>query len=256
MIKLTWYGTFTIKLETNKQKVLFDPFIRYDKRNDQNFNNNFYNIKNIFITHGHLDHTMDLLSLYSGHNVLIHTTKTVYERLIKDGLSINKLYKINYDDEYILDDINIKVIHGKHIKFDIKLILKTIFNKNIIIYHKNLIPLIKAHIKCKEKRETVNYLLTIENKKIFLMGSMALNKKTKYPKNVDYLVLAYQGRSDLDKKIDDIINTINPKCIILSHFDNSFPPISSEVNINSLNEKLNKKIRLIITKYEKEVILK
>ena len=250
MIKLTWYGTFSIKLKTNKSKILIDPFIRYEKRYDEDFKDNFYNVKDIFITHGHLDHTMDLYTLYKDKNVIIHTTNTVYNRLIKEGFNANNLYKINYDDEFNIGDINIKVIHGKHIKFDLKLILKTIFNKNIITYHKNLIPLIKAHFKCKENKETVNYYITINNKKLLFMGSMALNKKTVYPKNIDYLVLAYQGRSDLDKKIDSIINTIKPKKIILAHFDNSFPPISSDVDISKLKYK-----NIIIPEYEKEIEL-
>ena len=54
MTTITWYGTFSLKLRNNNDTILFDPFIRFDKRLDKNFKNNFYNVKNIFITHGRI----------------------------------------------------------------------------------------------------------------------------------------------------------------------------------------------------------
>ena len=255
MISLIWFGTNSIKITSNKESILFDPFIRFDKRNDKSFINNFKNTKNIFITHGHMDHSMDLSTIYKNENVKIHCTKSPYNRL-KNEISINNLKLIKPGDVFNLDDIKIKVYKGKHIKFDLKLIIETLFNKNVIKYRKNLPILIKNHIKCKENNETVIYYINIERKKLLLMGSMALDEKTTYPKDIDYLILAYQGRSDLDKKINNIINRIKPKNIILSHFDDSFPPISKKVDINSLNYIIDKNINLIVPEHDKKIILK
>ena len=254
MINLTWYGTNSIKITSNEESILFDPFIRFDKRNDKKIINNYKNVKNIFITHGHLDHTMDLKKIYKDENVKIHCTKTPYNKLKKE-INVNNLTIIKPNDSFNIKDIKIKVYKGKHIKFDLKLIIKTLINKNIIKYYKNIPLLIKNHIRCKENNETIIYYLNISNLKILLMGSMALDKNTVYPKNIDYLILAYQGRSDLDKKVIDIIDIIKPKNIILSHFDNSFPPISTNVDINKLKKVINKNINLIIPEYEKEIFL-
>ena len=256
MVSITWYGTFSLKLENNNEKILIDPFIRYNKRKDKSFKNNFLDTKDIFITHGHLDHTMDLPMLYKNEDVKIYTTKTPYNRLINDGIKKDKLVNIKYGDKINIGNINITVLHGKHIKFDAKLVLKTIFNKNMFKYSKNLPKLIKAHLKCKENKETVNYFIKIKNLELLFMGSMGINKYTTYPKNIDYLILAYQGRSDLERKIDEILDRINPKNIILAHFDNSFPPISSEVDVDKLKNKLSNKTNLIIPKYEEKIILK
>ena len=255
MTTITWYGTFSLKLRNDNDTILFDPFIRFDKRLDKNFKNNFYNVKDIFITHGHIDHTMDLVDLYKDKDVLIHTTICPYNRLLSDGISKDKLVKINYNDKFKVGKIDIKVIKGRHIKFDYKLVLDTLFNKNVIKYHSNLPIIIKNHLKCHENGETVCYFVKTDNKKLLFMGSMALDKNTIYPKNVDYLILAYQGRSDLDKKIVPIIDKIKPKSIILSHFDNSFPPVSKDVDISGLKNVIDKKIKLIIPKYEEEIQL-
>lgn len=255
MTTITWYGTFSLKLKNKDDVILFDPFIRFDKRYDDNFKNIFFGIKNIFITHGHIDHTVDLVSLYKNKNVVIHTTNCPYNRLLKDGLSKDKLVKINYNDKFKVGKIDIKVIKGKHIKFDYKLVLDTLFNKNVIKYHNNLPIIIKNHLKCHEHKETVCYFVKTDNKKLLFMGSMALDKNTTYPKDIDYLILAYQGRSDLDKKIIPIIDNIKPKSIILSHFDNSFPPVSKSVDISNLRNIIDKNIKLIIPKYEEEIKL-
>ena len=45
MISLIWFGTNSIKITSNKESILFDPFIRFDKRNDKSFINNFKNTK-------------------------------------------------------------------------------------------------------------------------------------------------------------------------------------------------------------------
>ena len=255
MISLTWHGTFTLKLKNEKDSILFDPFIRYDKRLDNDFRNNFYGVKDIFITHGHLDHTMDLCDLYKNKNVKIHTTNTPYNRLLNDGLNKEQLVKINYHDNFNVGKIKVTVLRGKHIKFDTKLVLDTLFNKNVIKYSKNLPIIIKNHLKCHENNETICYLVNVENKSILFMGSMALHDDENYPTYVDYLVLAYQGRSDLDKKIVPILNKIKPKRVIIAHFDNSFPPVSKDVNISNLRKIINKDIKLIIPKYEEEIKL-
>ena len=99
------------------------------------------------------------------------------------------------------------------------------------------------------------YSIIIDDKSFFVLGSMNLDKNTKYPKDIDYLILAYQGRSDLDKKVNDIIERINPKNVIISHFDNSFPPISKDVNISNLKNIINKNINIIIPTYDKNIVL-
>lgn len=249
MISITWFGTATILIKSNDKNILFDPFIRYSKLNDIEYINRLSNFKNILITHGHIDHTLHLEKLYKNKCAKIYCTNSPYNRLHK---KMNNLVKIKYNDSIKIDNFNIKVLPGKHIKFDLKLIFKTLFNKNIIKYFSNLVYLSFNHIKCRENKETVIYYIEIDNIKILLMGSMELNN-IDYPKNVDYLILPFQGRSDLDKKVIPIIDKINPKKIFLSHFDNSFPPISTNVSTSTIKKNYK---NIIIPEYELEYIIK
>lgn len=256
MLNLYWYGTFSFKLESNSSKILIDPFIRYDKIDDSDFINNFLDVEDVFITHGHLDHTAHLKRIYNNKKIKIHVTKTPYKRLLKDGLSYNQLVNINYGDMLNTGNFSIKVLHSKHIRFDLKLIFQELFNKDVIKYRKNLLEIIKQHLLRSEAGETVSYFIEVDKTSFLFMGSMALNKDTKYPTNVDYLVLAYQGRSDLDKKIIPVIDTINPKNIILGHFDNSFPPVSKSVDVSGVKKMYDGKINIIIPKHDEVLTLK
>lgn len=255
MSSLEWYGTFSFKLSCGKDNILIDPFVRYDKMDDSLFRDKYYNVDNVLITHGHIDHTLDLVDLYENRDVMIHLTKSPYRRLLKEGIADSKLKIVKPNDIIDIGNIKINVLAGKHIRFNIGLILKTLFNKRIIKYRKNLYRLIRGHLKCKESNETVSYYVTVSNKKILFMGSMAMNEKTIYPDNVDYLVLAYQGRTDLEEKIVPIIEMIKPKNLIFGHFDDSFPPLSSSVSLDKVCKLLKGKTNVIIPEYEKKIEL-
>ena len=251
MIYVTWYGTASVKIEYKDTSILFDPFIRVDKINDSSFLNNFI-CDNVFITHGHIDHTLDLPIIYNNKKVIIHATDSPYKRLLKEGFDSSSLTEIKPGDKFRFGDINVEVLKGKHIRFNIPLIIETLFNKNVIKYSKYLPRLIVGHLTHHEAGETVAYYITIDKTKILLMGSMALDSNTNYPTDVDYFILPFQGRTDLNKKVVPIINKIHPKNVILSHFDNSFPPISTDVDISKLNTIISP-VNLIIPKYDTKI---
>lgn len=250
---LTWYGTNTLKFENDNTCILIDPFIRYDKRNDKEFINNF-DVKHILITHGHVDHTVDLPFFYKDKKVKIYCTNAPYNRL-KELIDEEKLVKIKPEDKIKINNMYIKVLKSKHIKFDFKLCLSTLLHLRIIKYHKNLSRIVSNHFECEEKGETVAYHLRCNKLSILILGSMNLDSNTKYPIYVDYLILPYQGNSKLEEKAKEIVNIIKPKNIILSHFDNSFPPISKEIDTSKLKDVIDKNINIIKPIHDEKIKL-
>ena len=121
-----------------------------------------------------------------------------------------------------------------------------------IKYFKNALYLGFNHAKNPLKGEIAAYYIKYNNINIFVMGSMNWDKNITYPKNIDYLILAFQGRSDLNEKVKDILNILKPKHIILSHFDNSFPPISKDVDIRYIRNLKG----VIVPEYEKIIEIK
>lgn len=101
-------------------------------------------------------------------------------------------------------------------------------------YGYNILPMLRAHLRCREKGETVVYQIDGGGRRILLLGSMGLDPDFDYPQNADLLILPYQGRSQLLEPAVEILRRLAPKAVLLDHFDNTFPPLSREIDTGAL----------------------
>ena len=71
---------------------------------------------------------------------------------------------------------------------------------------------------------------------ILLAGSLnfAPEDLETYPDNPDLLILPYQGCLDREARTQEMIERVHPKRILLSHFDDAFPPVSRNVDLRGL----------------------
>ena len=51
-MKITWYGTATIGIDDGKTRLLFDPFVRMNKRIETTPVEGFVGFDAVFVTHG------------------------------------------------------------------------------------------------------------------------------------------------------------------------------------------------------------
>ena len=58
--EITWLGTAAIRLEADGETVLFDPFVQLVGGENPNCLDDFLQDQTICVTHGHLDHMMDV----------------------------------------------------------------------------------------------------------------------------------------------------------------------------------------------------
>ena len=109
----------------------------------------------------------------------------------------------------------------------------------------NLPYIIMENCLCREKGETVFYEIETEGKRISLMGSLNLREDTDYPKESDILILPYNGWQDNFPPAVEIIDYLNPKEILLDHFDDTFPPITEPVDLCPVLQKYQGKIEVM-----------
>ena len=237
-IKIKWFGTATILIEVNGMQILFDPFITINSNLYKPSIEEFALVDAIFVTHGHFDHIYNIPAIMNEVNkkAIVYCTKTPGEMLISNGVEKERIHIINGGDVINLGSFEVRVFKGKHISFDMGLIIKTIFNPRIFTYWSNLNWIIKENKNNKAAAETIVYEIIVQNNRILLMGSLNLEENIEYPKDVDLLILPFQGRSDLNTYAIPFIQRLKPKKVLLTHFDDSFPPISSSVDIQSFIE--------------------
>ena len=230
-MRLKWLGTATILIEQDGVRLLFDPFL---SRNDKTFKpsvNELAEAEKIFVTHGHLDHIVDIPAIMERNDgrATIYCTQTPRKTLISKGVDSDRIHAVKPGDVFLFPPFEIRVLRGRHIVFDAMRIIQTFLNPRMIRYMKNLRDLLKENRASTESGETLIYEISVPGERILLLGSLNLDDDAEYPEGVDLLILPFQGRSDITRYAVKFIERLRPKKVFLDHFDDTFPPVSSRV---------------------------
>lgn len=243
-MKITWYGTASILLEAEDGRLLFDPFLKAlpagaeppalaERRRSQ-----FQAQDTILITHGHLDHLSSIQALYQHRPCRICLTKTPHQTLLRQGFPPEKLRLIQPGDLLRFPGMAVKVLRGKHIRYDLGVIRQLLSRSLTREQHIRLMQLARLNRQYPEEHETVFFEVYAEGKRVQLMGSAQLAREEAYPTDADALVLPHQGRSDMDRHNRRIVDALQPKRILLDHYDDAFPPISAPVPVDAFVREL------------------
>ena len=234
-MKITWYGTATIGIDDGKTKLLFDPFVRMNKRIETTPIEGFTGFDAVFVTHGHLDHIYSIPALTElDRSVPIYCTAVPKKTLMGRGVPEERIRTIKPDDVVQVGAFTIRVRRFRHIIFDPFYIL-TVVPKCVVMFPRLFWQAYMNH-KMPEGGEIVAYEIEAEGKKIFLTGSFR-----EYPgKDIDLFVLANGGSIFVPEKAKGFIDKYRPKKILVDHFDNAFPPVTRNVSVKRLKKTVEK----------------
>lgn len=230
-MKTRWLGTATVEIIDNTTHLLIDPYYqKNNKTQNQLLTQAIQKANAILITHPHLDHFSDIKTIVKLTNCPIYVSQKGIETTKKLHVPTKTLHAIHPNETLTLDTLTIKAFSSRHIAFDKPLILTTIQRS---LKPKNLINALKLGYQNIQfsitDKDIYAYEITNKTTNIFLMGSANLDENTSYPENIDYLFYPFQGRSDINEYSVPLINRLHPSHILLTHYDDAFPPISSRV---------------------------
>ena len=235
-MKLIWHGTAAIELQNESGKLLFDPFVPLSHSEVPVKLEEFDGFTDVLITHGHLDHIAHLPKILSRNpKMRIYCTGVPRRSLLKKKIPEKNLIEIHYGQELDVNGFHIQVLHGRHA------ILPSVSAKRLAYILKspaksNLPWLLKEHLSCPEKDETVFYQIETDNVTLSLMGSMNLREEILYPTNADYLVLPYNGWEDNYQPAIQVLSRLQPKHVLLDHYDDTFPPLTMPLDLSPILE--------------------
>lgn len=239
-MQLIWYGNASLILQDEDTAIAFDPFsgIPVSASHDNNmvlpYTQEFRNVKNVFVTHGHFDHIYHIPKLYHNSEVRIYCTKTPYQTLCERWEPAEdpreKLCMIAPGLKETIGSFHITAYQGRHCKFDKRLILKKLFSVRTWKYLPQLLRLGRLNACYPENGEILFYEVACKGKRIQIMGSMNLDSDTKYPTGADILILPLQGRSDQNEYALQFVDRLKPKQVMLDHYDDAFCPLTDEID--------------------------
>lgn len=254
---ITWFGTASILIEVDGEKILFDPFFRMNKKLEKTDMSTFTDVDYIFNTHPHFDHLRDLPKILTKTNAKFYGTPTSYLRLETQGVDVdNKVEILCPHDEVKTAKTQIKTHRTFHVRNDVGIILKTAARILFLWEFKRAFKILKEHNNFRMGGDILAFEIRAENKTILLFGSAGFDERAKLPENVDILIWPYQGRLNMLKYSLPIIEAIKPKTVVLDHFDDAFPPITGKVDVKKFVEAMHKKhpeIAVIVPKYGEKI---
>lgn len=245
MLKLIWHGTASIELVCDEGRILFDPFVPL-RGSDVNVKlSDFDGFTDILVTHGHFDHIASLPEIYRRNpSVRIYCTAAPYGALLKKGIPAENLVKIGFGQKLELNGFCIETFHGRHAvlpKATPARLKQILSDRNA----GNVPSILRELIRCRENDETVLYQIGAEGRSITLMGSMNLRGDVTYPEGSDILILPYNGWEDNYPPAQRVIERLKPRRIYLDHYDNTFPPVTSPLDLTPVLGRYGERIRAL-----------
>lgn len=237
-MKITWFGTASLMIESGHERILIDPFLPLNGAENHPSLLDYQKTDAVLITHGHIDHLGSIPLIMQAADITVYCSRRPASTLEKMGVDSDQIAVIRPGNTLFFGQAKVTPIAGKHIHFDARLVRHTLLNTRILRHFRNFLWLLIRNPFYPEGKETLAFQIDAEGKRILVLGSLSLKEHTKYPENVDILVLPYQGASDLVAPALSIIEQIKPKAVILDHFDDAFPPISQQVDTRPLKKAL------------------
>lgn len=110
-MKFTYFGHSCFLVETNRKKILFDPFITYNELASQiDFNNIIADY--ILVSHGHSDHIADCVSLAESTQAKVVCSYEIHEWLNRKG--IKHTHPMNTGGKWDFGEFSVKCTAAQH----------------------------------------------------------------------------------------------------------------------------------------------
>lgn len=228
-IRITWYGTASVRIAAGDSQLLIDPFIPYPESRVKVDADAFGECSRILVSHGHFDHISSIPALVRP-DTLISCTNAPYRTLCRMGVAKSHLHRIKAGDTFSDGNFRVTAIKGSHSRLNAGNILKTLCSRRVLQNRNGLLRKLRTIAACREKHETICYLIEVYGRRILILGSLSLAADTAYPVGVDLAFFPYQGFGSLCNNAADICGKLRPRAILLTHFDDTFPPFSSEID--------------------------
>jgi L-ascorbate metabolism protein UlaG (beta-lactamase superfamily) len=185
----------------------------------------------IFVTHGHLDHAVDVPTIASKTGAAVYASMSVCEALHDAGCPTRQLHPLAAGRRVRLRGLRVRAIPARHSHFDALLILRALWR--IRGQLRSVVPF--AAYPCGD---VLGYLFETPQGQVLHYGSIGW-----YPGDLDAMrpdvaLLPMQGRSRVHDILVRAIERLRPRWVIPHHYDDFWPPLSEQIPVQPLVDRV------------------
>ncbi len=242
-MRIKWYGTASLLLESGDTRLLIDPYLRkYNKKAAPFPVEEAKTADAIFITHPHLDHFGDIDAFTKDGVRKVYVSRNGIERAGKYGFDTDCMLPIEANEEYTVGAFKIRTYRSRHCVFDVGTVLGVVFSPRTWLRAKTAVALLEGCRKFKLAGDTLAFEISDGEKRVFVLGSAGMEENTEYPQGADLLVFPYQGRQRMHRYMLPFLETFAPKAVFADHFDDAFPPFTHKISMDKFEAAAKEKL--------------
>lgn len=231
-----WLGTAGFRITYGDEVILIDPYLSRNEwaRPVQGLSPaDMADADYIFLSHGHFDHLADVPAIVEASGARVYCSDVAAATLVGKGVPESSITELYGGKALELDGFEVKTATCPHIRFDIKLLLKTV--PRVVPEIRRLLP----HVRGMPAGPVLIFTLQFEGLSVMHLGSLgvtpAMARKVGLGP-VDILMPPLQGHTDICRLAAELTRELAPRAVIPHHHDDFFPPISQSVDIEHFRQ--------------------
>lgn len=226
-----WLGTAGFRIACEDKVILIDPYLTRNERArpvQDLAPADMADADYIFLSHGHFDHLADIPVIMKVAEADIYCSSVSADTLVDAGVPAGSIHRLSGGDSVTLEGFSVSVTECEHIRFDLKLIVKTV--PRILKEGRDLLPLTRG----MPAGPVLNHFFDFGDTTVLHLGSLGLTPEQVTSLGVpspDILLIPLQGHSRICRMAAELVAVLRPRVVIPEHHDDFFPPISRMIDI-------------------------
>lgn len=242
-MRIKWYGTASLLIEGGNTRILVDPYLKaYNPALPRVPVEECARADAAVITHPHLDHFRDIGVFLDAGLKKVYVSQNGIDHAAANKIPADRMRAYSAGDSFMIGDIAVTAYQSRHCKFDLATVLGIVFSPRTYFHAKTAVSILRETKRYRIKDDICALEFLHGDKKIVVLGSAGMDKKTKYPQGADLFVFPYQGRSRMHRYMEGFLDSFAPKAVMIDHFDDAFPPLTHAVRTDKFEPAVKKRL--------------